>query len=81
MPSGYDANLLAPALKTFGLIAQVGSGTPFLAGVGPTTTAGPGELALGFNDSIATNCGAALACFKDNAGGYTATITTYTPVT
>ena len=62
---------LAPGLPFASLVGKVDNGSPFEVGSGPTTATGPGELMLGFDDNN----------FSDNSGGFTASITAYTPVT
>lgn len=73
----YDANgpgpisancvFIAPSLPPLSLIGQVGSGTPFEVGTGPTVVTGSGPLLLAYND-CATQ-------FGDNAGTFTVTAT------
>lgn len=81
---GSCGTCLASGLPYYSLVGQVGGGSPVEIGSGPTTVTGPGEVRLAFNDGSGNNCtGPGIVngnCYSDNAGGFTATFTTYTPI-
>jgi hypothetical protein len=74
-----DANGSGPATSTgspfldpnapgYSLVGQVSSGPLAFIGAGPTAVRGPGELRLGYNDTLGN--------YSDNGGGFTVTIVT-----
>jgi hypothetical protein len=62
-PDGLDGVEHA-GLPAYSLIGQIGTGTPFFVGTGPTTVSGEGTLSLAFNDGL----------YTDNSGFFVATI-------